>query len=130
MLRDFKAFLLKQNVVALAVAVVLGAALTKLVTAVVDDFIMPFVAALTPANAWKTATLDIGPVKLGVGDFFSALVNFLIIGFVVWRMSKLFIRDTSPDIRTKKCPFCIMDIDKDARRCPHCTSELAATATP
>lgn len=128
MLSEFKAFLLKQNVVALAVAVVLGAALTKLVTAVVDDFIMPFVGALTPGNAWKTATLDLGPVKLGVGDFFAAVINFVIIGFVVWRMSKLFIRDKSPDIQTKKCQFCVMDVDLKATRCPHCTSELTALA--
>jgi large conductance mechanosensitive channel len=128
MWKDFKSFLLKQNVVALAVAVVVGAAMNKLVTAFVDDFIMPFVGALTPANSWKTATLDIGPVKLGVGDFFSAILNFLIIGFVAWRMSRLFIRDTSPEITTKKCPFCLMDIDKQAKRCPHCTSELQPAA--
>lgn len=121
---EFKTFLWKQNVVALAIAVVVGTALNKLVTAFVDDFIMPFVAALTPANAWKTATWDIGPVKLGVGDFFSAFLNFLIIGFVAWRMSKLLIRDTSPDNPTRKCPFCIMDIDKKAQRCAYCTSEV------
>ena len=124
MWRDFRAFLLKQNVFALSIAVVIGAALAKLVTALVDDFIMPFVAALTPANAWKTATLDIGPVKLGVGDFFSALVNFLIIGFVAWRIAKVFIREPAPT--TRKCPYCVMDIDKSARRCPYCTSEITA----
>ena len=123
---EFKSFLLKQNVVALAVAVVIGAALGKLVTAFVDDFIMPIVAALTPSNSWKTATLDLGPVKFGVGDFFSALVNFAIIGFVVWRMSKLLVRERAPEVTTRKCPRCIMDIDKQATRCPHCTSEVAA----
>ncbi len=128
MWNEFKGFLLKQNVVALAVAVVIGAALGKLVTALVDDLVMPFVAALTPANSWKTATLDIGPVKLGVGDFFSVLVNFLIIGVVVWRISKLLIRDKSPEITTKKCPFCMMDIDKQSTRCPHCTSEVEKVA--
>ncbi|MBA3657231.1 MAG: MscL family protein [Gemmatimonadaceae bacterium] len=127
MLREFKAFLIKQNVVALALAVVIGAALTKLVTAVVDDFIMPFAAALTPSNSWKTATFDIGPVKLGVGDFFAALINFLIIGFVAWRMTKLLVRDTPPDSLTTKCPFCVMDVDKHASRCPYCTSALTAT---
>jgi len=127
MWRDFRGFLLKQNVVALAIAVVIGAAMGKLVTAVVDDFIMPFVGALTPANSWKTATLDIGAVKLGVGDFFAALVNFLIIGFVAWRFTKLLIRE-EPNNSTRKCPFCVMDIDKAAKRCPHCTSEISAAA--
>lgn len=126
MLSDFKAFLLKQNVVALALAVVIGTAMNKLVTAFVDDFIMPFVAALTPANTWKTATLDIGPVKLGVGDFFSALLNFLIIGFVAWRMFKLFVREKSPESTTRACPACVMSIDKAAKRCPYCTSDVPA----
>lgn len=125
---EFKGFLLKQNVVALSIAVVIGAAMSKLVTAFVDDFVMPFVAALTPANAWKTATLDIGPVKLGVGDFVSALVNFVIIGFVAWRMARLFIKDPSPETTTRQCPFCVMDIDKKASRCPHCTSEVQTAA--
>ena len=120
---DFKGFLLKQNVVGLAIAVVIGAALSKIVTAFVDDFIMPIVAALTPGNAWKTATLDIGPIKFGVGDFFSALINFVIIGFVAWRMAKLFIKD-KPDDSIRKCPFCVMSIDRTAKRCPHCTSEV------
>jgi large conductance mechanosensitive channel len=127
MWREFKSFLLKQNVVALAVAVVVGAAMNKLVTAFVDDFIMPFVGTLTPANSWKNATLDIGPVKLGVGDFFSAVLNFVIIGFVAWRMSKIFLHEPTPDSKTTKCPFCVMDVDKQAKRCPHCTSELQPT---
>lgn len=128
MLRDFKGFLLKQNVIGLAIAVVIGAALGKLVTAFVDDFIMPIVAAFTPGNTWKTATLDLGPVKFGVGDFFSASVNFLIIGFVAWRMTKLFIRENPADTNMRKCDFCVMDVDKGATRCPHCTSELQRIA--
>lgn len=124
---DFKAFLLKQNVVALAIAVVIGAALNKLVTAVVEGLIMPFVGTLSRENAWKTATLDIGPVKLGVGEFSAALVNFIIVAFVAWRMAKLLMRESATDDKTTKCAFCLMDVDRSARRCPHCTSELAPT---
>ncbi len=127
MLADFKAFLLKQNVVALAIAVVIGAALNKLVTAVVEGLIMPFIGTLSRANAWKTATLDIGPVKLGIGEFSAALLNFIIVAFVAWRMAKLFMREQAPDDKTTKCLFCMMDVDKKARRCPHCTSELVPT---
>jgi large conductance mechanosensitive channel len=130
MWREFKGFILKENILALAIAVVLGAAVGKVVTAVVDDFVMPIVGAVTPSGAWQKATLDVGPVRFGVGDFVSALLNFLVIGFVVWRISKAFIRPApAPGAPlTKPCPFCRMSIDPEASRCPHCTSELAPAA--
>jgi large conductance mechanosensitive channel len=124
MWNDFKAFLIKQNVLSLAIAVVVGVALNALVKAVVDDFIMPIVGVLTPSGAWQKATLDVGPLKFGVGDFASALLNFLIIGFVAWRLSKMFIKE-APKAATKTCPFCKMaDLDATATRCPHCTSTV------
>jgi len=130
MWREFKAFILTQNVLALAVAVVLGGAFGKVVTALVEDFIMPIVSAATPSGAWQKATFDIGPLKFGVGDFASNLVNFLIIGFVVWRISKAFIHPPAPTgPLTKPCPFCRMGIDPEALRCPHCTSELGSAPT-
>jgi len=127
MLREFKAFIVKENVLALAIAVVLGAAFGKVVTAIVEDFVMPIVGVLTPSGAWRKATLDIGPVKFGVGDFVSVLINFIIIGFVVWRISKIFIHPPAPATGpvTKPCPFCKMAVDPAATRCPHCTSDLA-----
>ena len=124
MLTDFKAFLLKQNVMSLAIAVVIGTALNTLVKALVDDFIMPIVAVLGPGGDWKTATWDVGPVQFGVGDFLAALLNFLIIGFVAWRLSKMFV----PDTPTKVCQYCRSAIDPAASRCPLCTSELSARA--
>lgn len=126
MLREFKAFILKENILALAFAVMLGAAFGKVVQALVDDFIMPIVAAATPGGAWQKATFDIGPVKFGVGDFASVFLNFLIIGFVVWRISKAFIKEAPPADApaTVQCPFCRMTIDAAATRCSHCTSQL------
>ncbi len=126
MISDFKAFLLKQNIVALAIAVVVGAALSTLVKAIVDDFIMPIVGAVTPSGDWQKATLDLGPVKFGVGNFFAALLNFVIIGFVAWRISKLFIKAevAPPKPATKDCQFCRMTIAAAATRCPNCTSQL------
>jgi len=92
MWREFKAFLLKENVLALAIAVVVGAALNKLVTAVVEDFIMPIVAVATPdPKTWQSAVTP-GPIPFKIGDFGGALLNFLIIGFVAWRISVAFIR--------------------------------------
>jgi large conductance mechanosensitive channel len=124
MLKEFKEFLLKQNVVALAIAVVIATALTTLVKAFVEDFIMPIVVAIGPGGEWQKATWSVGSVKFGVGDFISAAINFVIIGFVAWRISKIFIKPVA-DAAKRNCPFCRMSIDPAATRCPHCTSQLA-----
>ena len=125
MWREFKAFLLKENVLALAIAVVVGAALNKLVTAVVDDFIMPIVATATPdPKGWQSAVTP-GPIPFKIGDFGSALLNFLIIGFVAWQISKAFIKPAPAAApATKQCPRCKMTVDAMATRCPHCTSDI------
>jgi large conductance mechanosensitive channel len=125
MFREFKDFLLKQNVVALAIAVVVGTALNALVKALVDDFIMPIVVAVGPGGDWQKATWSVGSVKFGVGDFLAAVINFIIIGFVAWRISKIFIKPAATPV-TKNCPFCRMEMDAAATRCPHCTSQVAA----
>jgi len=124
MLKEFKDFLLKQNVVALAIAVVVGTALNTLVKAVVDDFIMPIIVAFGPGGDWQTATWSVGKVKFGVGDFAAAVINFLIIGFVAWRISKIFIKPAA-EAPKKDCPYCRMSIDAAASRCPNCTSQLS-----
>ncbi len=129
MWRDFKGFILRENVLALAIAVVIGAAFGKVVTAVVEDFVMPIASVVMPSGSWQKATFDVGPVKFGIGDFVSVVLNFLIIGFVVWRISKAFIRPAPPaGPLTKPCPYCRMGIDPTATRCPHCTSDLASGA--
>ena len=125
MLNEFQGFLLKQNVVALALAVVVGTALNALVKAVVDDFIMPIVVAIGPGGEWQKATWSVGSVKFGVGDFLAAVINFIIIGFVAWRISKIFIRPAA-EAPKRSCPFCKMEIAALASRCPHCTSQIAA----
>lgn len=123
MLSEFQEFLLKQNVVALAIAVVVGTALNALIKALVDDFIMPIIVALGPGGEWQKATWSVGSIKFGVGDFLAAVINFIIIGFVAWRISKIFIK---PAAAAPKCPYCKQEIDPAASRCPHCTSQLAA----
>ncbi len=72
MMKEFKEFLLKQNVVALAIAVVIATALTALVKAMVDDFIMPIIVAIGPGGEWQKATWTVGTVKFGIGDFVAA----------------------------------------------------------
>ena len=124
MFKEFKDFLLKQNVVALALAVVVGTALNALVKALVDDFIMRIIVAFGPDGEWQKATWSVGPVKFGIGDFFAAVINFIIIGFVAWRISKIFIKPEAV-APVKNCPYCRMSMDPAATRCPHCTSQLA-----
>lgn len=126
MWREFKSFLIKQNVLSLAIAFVVGAALSTVVKALVDDFIMPIVAAILPNGDWQKATWTVGSVHFGIGDFIAALVNFLIIGFVAWRLSKMFIRPAADT--TVDCRFCKMKIDRAATRCPFCTSEITRAA--
>ena len=84
MLRDFRAFLLKENILALAIAVVIGAAVTRLVTALVTDLIMPVVGAVTPMGEWRNMTVDVGPVRFLVGDFLGAIVDFVIIAWAIF----------------------------------------------
>ena len=125
MLRDFKAFLIKENVLALAIAVVIGAAFGKVVAAVVDDFIMPIVGAVSPAGDWRAWTCTAGSVTFGIGHFIGALIDFLIIGFVVWRITKAFIKPVvTTAAATKLCQYCRMNVDVAASRCAHCTSEI------
>ena len=127
MWRDLQAFRVKENVLAPAIAAVIGAALGRVVTAVVDDFIMRIVGAAPPAGDWRAWKVQAGPFAFGVGHFLGTLIDFLIIGFVVWRISKAFIRPAPGAApATKPCPHCRMNIDAAASRCPHCTSQLAA----
>ena len=124
---DFKAFLLKQNVLSLAIAFVLGVALNAVVKAIVDDFIMPFIGAITPSGAWRTFVWQVGSVKFGLGDFIGAVLNFFVIGFVAWRLSKLVpAPPAGPAMKT--CPFCFASVDARSTRCPQCTSALGGGA--
>jgi len=121
MLKEFKEFLLKQNVIALAIAVVVGTALSAVVKALVDGFIMPIILVMQPGGDWQTAKWHVGPFAFGLGAFLAAVINFIIVGFVVWRISKIFIRD----VPKKDCPYCKMSMDVAATRCPNCTSQLS-----
>jgi len=126
MWRDFKSFLIKQNALALAIAVVIGAALNDVVKSLVDNIIMPIVAYATPNGNWRAATFDVGPMRFGVGAVAAAILNFLIVGFVAWRLSRMFLPKEGEKPATKTCTYCRMgDVDPAATRCPHCTSQLA-----
>lgn len=130
MLSDFKKFILRGNVVDLAVAVVIGAAFGALVTAFVKDFIAPVVALVLGKNSFESVTLWV----FKVGDFVMALLGFLIIAAVVyffvvrpvnWAIERS--RTQPPaDPTTKKCARCLSEVPLAATRCAYCTSDLEA----
>ena len=96
---DFKTFLIKDNIIGLAIAFIIGAAMVKLVTSVVDDVIMPVVNLATAATGgnWKDWYIPLtsagaeGP-KMLVGNVIGAIINFLVIGFICWRIAKVFVK--------------------------------------
>ena len=130
LIHEFKAFVAKGNVVDLAVAVVVGGAFSRIVTAFVDGVVMPLVSYVLPANTqWEAWTLG----KLRVGTVLGATVNFLLIALVVFLvLVKLLgalmkrrqeVVPAAPD--TKVCPECLQAIPAAARRCKHCTAPQA-----
>jgi large conductance mechanosensitive channel len=96
---EFTEFLKNYQVIGLAVAVIIGAAAGKMVTAMVNDIIMPVIAVIIPGGDWKTSVLEIGPVKFLVGDFVGAVIDFIVIALVIYLIVKMIMRgDTSQKI--------------------------------
>jgi large conductance mechanosensitive channel len=135
MLKDFKKFILRGNVVDLAVAVLIGAAFNSVIQSLVKDVITPLIAAISgnkKAN-FEGLTLTIRHSKLMYGDFLNNLASFLIVAivvffFVVQPINKLTAianrRKTTEEPTEKKCPECLSTIPKDATRCAFCTAKL------
>lgn len=133
LIAEFKEFINKGNVMDLAVAVVMGAAFTAIVTSLVDDIIMPLISALTGGIDFSDWAVVFGTgehaAKLTYGNFIGAVINFLLIAIVIFIMVKgmnsLRRKEEVEEVATTKvCPFCKSEIAIDATRCPHCTSEL------
>jgi len=98
-IQEFMDFLIKYQVIGLAVAFIIGAAATKMVTACVADIIMPVIAVLIPGADWRTQVLELGPVKLLIGDFIGAIIDFAIIALVVFIVVKYMMKgDTSKKV--------------------------------
>jgi large conductance mechanosensitive channel len=119
--QEFRAFLLKQNALALAIGVIIGAAIGKVVSGIVEDVIMPLVGLVLPAGDWRAAQAGV----FKYGDLVGRVVDFLIIAFVVFSLTKLLIREDKPS--TKTCPECLEAVPLDARRCRACATPFSAT---
>ena len=135
MLKGFKEFILRGNIVDLAVAVVIGIAFGAMVNALVKDLITPLIAALVGKPDFSAIVFTVNGSKFPVGDFINALFAFVMIGaavyfFVVLPVNSLMARmsrgEAAPDPTTKKCPECLSEVPIAARRCAHCTSPLTA----
>jgi large conductance mechanosensitive channel len=133
MLSGFKQFILRGNVLDLAVAVVMGAAFGAVVTALVKDLITPLIAAIVGKPDFSAIQFEINNSKFLIGDFINALVSFLLIAaavyfFVVLPMNSLMARmrrgEAPPDPTTKECPECLSTIPIAARKCAFCASAL------
>lgn len=99
LVKEFMDFLMKYQVIGLAVAFIIGAAATKMVTATVADIIMPFIAVIIPGGDWRLSVLQLGPVKLLIGDFVGAIIDFMIIALVVFLVVKFMMKgDTTKKI--------------------------------
>ena len=126
-IEECKAFALRGNMMDMAVGVIIGSAFSGIVTSLTDNFINPILNLVTGA-----ATYNLQDVAGFASNFVSALVNFLIMAFVLFcllkAVNKLASIGKKPEApaapTTKKCPYCLSDIPIEATRCPHCTSQL------
>src|SRR5207253_10956802 len=135
MFSGFKQFILRGNVIDLAVGVVIGAAFAAVVTAFTRDLLTPLIAALFGKPDFSAISFTVRGSVFALGDFLNALVAFLLVAatvyfFVVNPVNALVSRmrkaPAPADPTTKKCPECKMEVPIDARRCAHCTSPLSS----
>ena len=133
MLKGFRDFILRGNVVDLAVAVVVGAAFTDIVKAFVTFVLTPLIAAVGGKPNFGYIILEIGKGKIQIGDFLNAVISFLIIAAVVyfgvvlpmtWFLQRMKRGEAAPPPSTKKCPECLSDSPLAARRCAHCAQPV------
>jgi large conductance mechanosensitive channel len=138
MIKGFRDFILRGNVVDLAVAVIIGAAFNAIVTSLVADVLTPLIAGTVGKPNFSYLVLHVGKGELKYGNFLNAIISFLIVAAVVyfgvvvplgWLLQRVRKKEEPPPPpppATKKCPECQMDIPLDARRCGHCTQPVPA----
>ncbi len=134
MIKGFRDFILRGNVMDLAVAVIIGGAFGGIVNSMVKDIINPLIAAVGGKPNFELLVLEVGAGKVNYGNFLNATINFLIIAFVVYfgmvmpvntlmNKFKKPVPDAPPS--TKACPECLSDIPLAAKRCAHCAQPVA-----
>ena len=131
-MKGFKQFLLRGNVVDLAVGVVVGAAFGTVVSALVKDLLTPFLAAIVAKPDFSAFSFTVNGSKFLYGDFLNAIISFLIVAAAIYYMVVLPVnalvsrahQEPPADPTTKKCPECLSEIPIQARRCAHCCAQI------
>jgi large conductance mechanosensitive channel len=132
MLQGFKAFLLRGNVVDMAVGIVVGAAFGTVVSAFVKDLLTPLIAAIVQQPDFGKIAFKVNGSQFMIGNFINELISFILVAAAVYfavvlPVTKLMARfSPPPPVTTKKCPECMSDIPMEAKRCAFCTSALTA----
>jgi large conductance mechanosensitive channel len=131
--KGFKDFLLKNSVLALAIGFIIGAATGKVVSSLVADVLMPVISLILPSGEWRTAKWELSRSAgadgkevvnaISYGAFFGNIVDFVVIAFVVYLITKALIKEP-PAAPSKKCPRCTESIAVDATKCKFCTAEI------
>lgn len=131
-LEEFKEFALKGNVMDMAIGVIIGAAFGDIVTALTECFIQPLIALIGGAEVHGTIPLGNSGQALDYGTFITAIINFIIMALILFCIIKAMNKvmsigkkkeeETAP--LTRKCPYCMSEIDIKATKCPHCTSDV------
>jgi len=131
MLKEFKEFVMRGNVLDLAVAVIIGGAFGKIIASLVNDILMPLIGLVLGGVNFSELAFTVGEAVIKLGAFVQAIVDFLIIAFVIFMIVRAANRTKKkeevappPEPTTKNCPFCFTTIAIQATRCPNCTSEL------
>jgi large conductance mechanosensitive channel len=128
MIKEFRNFIVRGNVLDLAVAVIIGGAFGKIITSLVTDIIMPLIGLLIGGIDFSGLAFTVGKATMTYGNFINNVINFLVIALVIFLLIKTadsFKKPApAPEVVTKECPHCFSIISIKATRCPNCTSEL------
>jgi large conductance mechanosensitive channel len=128
MLKEFKDFALRGNVMDLAVAVIIGGAFGKIISSLVNDVLMPLIGLLLGGLDFSSLSFTVKDAVIGYGSFIQSIVDFTIVAFVIFMLVRTMNRmkkvEPAGEPTTKECPYCFTTISINAKRCPHCTSQL------
>ncbi len=128
MLKEFRDFAMRGNVMDLAVGVIIGGAFGKIVSSLVGDILMPLIGLIIGGIDFSGLAFTVGSAKVTYGNFINNIIDFIIIAFVIFLMVRAMNKMQKPAPAaaptTKDCPYCFTAIPIQATRCPHCTSEL------
>ena len=128
MLKEFKEFVMRGNVLDLAVAVIIGGAFKAIIGSLVKDILMPLIGLMMGGIDFAALSISVGDAVVTYGMFIQAIIDFIIVAFVIFLIIKSAKKEepapAPKEPTTKECPFCFTEIAIKATRCPNCTSEL------